>query len=244
MTMDDGGPPGLEVCVLGTFGIRAQGHRLPALAGVSQRLLALLGVRDRVMMRGVVAATLWPDASEAHAQSSLRSALGRLGGVAREAVRVTPHELVLADGVAVDLRAARALVRRLLESAAPLHDTDLGMDSVRTLSEDVLPGWYDDWVLVDGEEWRQLRLHALETLADELSAIGRYGEALSAAGAAVRADPLRESAHAAVVRVHVAEGNRSEALREVASYRELLGHELRLEPTSRLQELIDGFEPS
>jgi DNA-binding SARP family transcriptional activator len=242
MTMDDVGPAGFEVCVLGTFGFRAQGDRLPALAGGSQRLLALLSVRDRVMTRGAVAGTLWPEASEDHAHASLRSALGRLSRVAREAVVVTPLELVLADGVAVDLRAARALAHRLLASAASLDEADLGVDVVPTLSADVLPGWYEDWVLVEGEEWRQLRLHALESLADVLSSIGRYGEAASAAGAAVRVDPLRESARAAVMRVHLAEGNRSEALREFASYRDLLGTELGLEPTSRLQDLIDGLE--
>jgi hypothetical protein len=41
------------------------------------------------------------------------------------------------------------------------------------------------------------------------------------------------------LRVHVGEGNQSEALREFARYAVLLHDELGLEPTSRLRALID-----
>jgi DNA-binding SARP family transcriptional activator len=66
----------------------------------------------------------------------------------------------------------------------------------------LFPGWYDDWVLLERERLRRLRLHALEVLADKLVREGRYGEAVQATYAAVRTEPLRESAHRAVVRVH------------------------------------------
>jgi hypothetical protein len=71
---------------------------------------------------------------------------------------------------------------------------------------ELLPGWYEDWVLVERKRLRQLRMHALEALAEKLTEAGRYGVAMPAAYAAVRADPVRESAHRAVVRVHLAEG--------------------------------------
>lgn len=242
MAKGEPGPADLEISVLGTFGFCARHDRVPTLAGGSQRLLALLSVRDRVMTRSRVAVTLWPDASEDHAHSSLRSALGRLDPVSRDAVVITPLELVLADGVTVDLRAARALAHRLVEAPSSLTQTDLSADAVRILSTDVLPDWYDDWVLIEGEEWRQLRLHALETLANGLCGICRFGEAAVAAGAAVRVDPLRESARASAIRVHMAEGNRSEALREFARYRALLRAELGLDPTEKLRELLDGAD--
>ena len=92
------------------------------------------------------------------------------------------------------------------------------------------------------EGWRQLRLHALEALAARLTAAGRWGEAAGAAGAAVRAEPLRESAHAALIQVHLAEGNQSEAVREFARYRALLRAELGLDPTPRLGHLLQGLQ--
>ena len=106
----------------------------------------------------------------------------------------------------------------------------------------MLPDWYDDWVLVEAEEWRQLRLHALESLADRLLAERRFGESAGAALAAVRAEPLRETARGAVIRVHLAEGNQSEALAEFARYRTLLQAELGLEPTARLRDLVRDLQ--
>ena len=58
----------------------------------------------------------------------------------------------------------------------------------------------------------------------------------------MRVEPLRESARAAVIRVHLAEGNQSEALREFARYRTLLRAELGLEPTEQLHRLVAELE--
>jgi len=228
----------LEVSVLGTFRFWAQGNALPAVRGGSQRLLALLGLRDRALTRASVAGTLWPESSEDHAYSSLRSALGRLSRMTRDAVLVTPLDLCLADEVTVDIRQSRALAHRLLDPTSQLGDVDLNSDAATALSVDVLPDWYDDWVMVEAEEWRQLRLHALEALADRLLGEDRFGEAGGAALSAVRAEPLRESARAALIRVHLAEGNQSEALSEFGRYETLLQTELGLEPTPHLCELI------
>ena len=242
MSAGDSATASLEVCVLGTFRFWAEGSALPAVLGGSQRLLALLSLRDRALMRASVAGTLWPESTEEHAYSSLRSALGRLSRMTRVAVVVTPLDLCLADDVTVDIRESRALAHRLLDPGATLSEADLSAHAIAALSLDVLPDWYDDWVLVEAEEWRQLRLHALEALADRLLNERRFGEATGAALAAVRAEPLRESARALVIRIHLAEGNQSEALAEFNRYRALLRAELGLEPTPRLCELVADLQ--
>jgi DNA-binding SARP family transcriptional activator len=242
MGAGDSATSSLEVRVLGTFRFWAQGSALPAVLGGSQRLLALLGLRDRALMRASVAGILWPESTEDHAYSSLRSALGRLSRLTRDAVVVTPLDLCLADDVSVDIRESRALAHRLLDRGRAPAAPDLSSEAIAALSLDVLPDWYDDWVLVEAEEWRQLRLHALDALAERLLAEGRFGEATGAALAAVRAEPLRESARALVIRVHLAEGNQSEALAEFARYSTLLRDELGLEPTARLRQLVAGLQ--
>jgi SARP family transcriptional regulator, regulator of embCAB operon len=94
-------------------------------------------------------------------------------------------EVGLAEGVAVDVRHARVLARRLLDPTVTSDVSEFGMAAVMALSPDLLPDWHDDWVLIEAEDWRQLRVHALEVLAARLIAVGRWGEAASAAGAAV-----------------------------------------------------------
>jgi DNA-binding SARP family transcriptional activator len=182
------------------------------------------------------------DASEHHAYTNLRSALARLHTTARKALAVSKLELGLAQGVTVDLRHAQALARRLLDPAVTPDRSELGSAAVPVLSAELLPDWYDDWVLIEAEDWRQLRLHALEALAARLLALRRWGEAAGAAGAAVRAEPLRESSRATLIQVHLAEGNQSEAVPEFSRYRALLAAELGLVPTHRLHELIQQLQ--
>jgi DNA-binding SARP family transcriptional activator len=140
--------------------------------------------------------------------------------------------------VTVDLWDARELADRLLDPTWDPSSGGPGREAVPALSAELLPDWYDEWALVEGEDWRQLRLHALEVLADDLTSQGKYGDAAAAALAAVRAEPLRESPRAALIRVHIAEGNPTEALREFGRYGELLMLELGVEPTERLQALV------
>jgi len=231
--------PPFAVTVLGQFRL-LRGVDVVRVPRASQRLLAFLALHDRIVERAALAGALWPEASEPRAYSSLRAALSRLQSTARMALGASQLELGLAQGVIVDIHGARALARRLLDPAVPPGPGDLGSSAVVALSADLLPDWYDDWVLVEAEDWRQLRLHALEALTDHLAAAGRWGEAAGAARAAVRGEPLRETSHAALIRVYLAEGNVSEAVREFTSYRALLHDELGLEPTPRLRGLIQN----
>jgi DNA-binding SARP family transcriptional activator len=106
------------------------------------------------------------------------------------------------------------------------------------LRGDLLPGWYDDWVLLERERLRQLRMHALEAVARRLGEAGRYGDALQAAYAAMRAEPLRESAHRIVIRLHLAEGNVCEARRAYEQFRVLLADELGVQPSEQMARLV------
>lgn len=214
-------------------------HAVPlVLPGSSQRLLAFLALQDRAVTRSATAGALWPEASEAHAHASLRSALSRLDAITRQALEVDFLDLRLAASVSVDIRDSRKLAQRLLIVDTQPSPTDLAVEAIQGLSSELLPDWYDDWVLLEAEGWHQLRLHALDALASRLTSVERYSDAIKAALAAIKADPLRESAHAALVSVHLAEGNQSEALVAYERYAGLLRVELGIEPTMRLQDLV------
>ena len=230
------------VSVLGGFHLWWSGSIQAGIPRATQRLLAFLALHGGVTSRAAVAGTLWPNSTETHAYSNLRSALARLECRCRRILQASRLDLGLAEGVTVDIRHAQTLARRLLDSAVTPKQSDLSSAAVLALSGDLLPGWYDDWVLIEAEDWRQLRLHALEALAGRLTAARRWGEAAEAAGAAVRTEPLRETAHAALIQVHLAEGNQSEAMREFTRYRALLHAELGLEPTLQLRRLIEGLQ--
>jgi len=231
-----------QLSVLGGFVFSVGGDALLGISAGSQRLLAFLALRDHAVTRNEVAGTFWPESTDQRAGASLRTALSRLDGPSRGAVKVTAIDLGLGEGVAVDVRRSEALAHRLIDRYAEASDDDISSPAVLSLSNDVLPGWYNDWAVIAAEDWHQLRLHALEAVATRLTAAGRLAEAANAALAAVRAEPLRESARAALIRVHMAEGNQSDALGEFERYRVLLHAELGIEPTSRLNALLSKLQ--
>lgn len=227
----------IRLTLLGRFSLTV-GESRPVLSPGPQRLLAFLALRGGAVKRAQVAGALWPEATEARAYGSLRSELWRLQGVARHAIDAGSHELRLAEHVRVDLRESFHLARRLLDSRSQPPELDVSPVSIAMLSADLLPDWHDEWVLMEAEHWRQLRLHALEALSARFRERGRYGEALDAAFAAVVAEPLRESANRAVIEAHLAEGNQSEGIRTFERYRDLLRNELGLDPTNHLERLL------
>jgi DNA-binding SARP family transcriptional activator/DNA-binding HxlR family transcriptional regulator len=231
----------IEISLLGSFGLRVDGARVGSLSVGSQRLLAFLALHDRSVARITMAGAMWPEVSDERAGISLRSALSRLDPATRDAILSASPGLSLAEAVIVDLRDGRALARRLVRSAGAAGDADISPAAISLLSLELLPDWYDDWVLAEAEDWRQLRMNALEAAADRLIAAGRLAEASSAARAAIKVEPLRESAHAALIRVHLAEGNQSEALRVFDRYRALLTSVLDLEPTPLIGSLVAGI---
>jgi DNA-binding SARP family transcriptional activator len=109
------------------------------------------------------------------------------------------------------------------------------------LAGELLPDWYDDWVLIERERFRQLRLHALDAFCESLTADGRYAGAVEAGQAAVAAEPLRESAHRLLIRAHLAEGNRDDAIRQYCFFRDILEAELGLAPSPQIEELVTSL---
>ncbi len=147
-------------------------------------------------------------------------------------IDVVDQQLRLPLDVAVDLREAEALARRALDNDAGEH-----VDP-SVLAHDLLPDWYDDWLLVERECFRQSRLRALDALCDRLTRADRLREALQAGLSSIAAEPLRESAHRALIRVHLADGNAVEAIRQYRFYQRLLTERLGLEPSDRMKELM------
>jgi len=150
-------------------------------------------------------------------------------------VEVTPSHLRLAAEVTVDYREAVDYARALLEEAGGGEALDRNPGC---LLRELLPGWWEDWVLVERERFRQLRLHGLEAHCRRLTRAGRFAQAVEAGLAAVAMEPLRESAHRLLISAHLAEGNRAEALRQYRAYQRLLREELALDPSPQIQTLL------
>lgn len=222
----------LKLQLLGEFVLVQEGRRLALPLG-AQRLVAFLALHGPTP-RPVVMGTLWQNVGERHARGCLRTTIWRLNRDEPRLVWPAGDALALRPEIAVDTRTFTTSARAILEGSA----SAAAEGGVLSILGDLLPGWYDDWVIFERERLRQLRLHALDALASRLAADGRYADALEAAIEGIRLEPLRESAHRVIIAIHLAEGNGAEALRHYDLFSELLGAELGIKPSLQLTNML------
>jgi DNA-binding SARP family transcriptional activator len=226
--------PGTTLTLLGSFELCCGGAAV-ALPIPAQRVLAFLALQARPLLRPYVAGVLWLESSDLQALGSLRSALWRIRRSGDGFVEARGQQLRLAPDVHVDVEDATEWASRLIDDRADPADEDGDLALVRG---EILPDWYDDWLVIERERFRELRAHALECLCERLMRARRFGRAMDVALAAVKDEPLRESAHRAVIKVCLAEGNRAHAVRHYRLYAKMLHTQLGLRPSKQTDDLL------
>jgi DNA-binding SARP family transcriptional activator len=223
----------IELLLLGGFELRA-GTRQVELPFRVQRLAAFLALANRRLHRAYVSGRLWLDATQDQAFGSLRAALWEARRFANPLVEATNTHVALSPFVVVDAHEFSACADRLLDEDT-VRWNDVGYLS--RMGNELLPDWYEDWVVEQRDQLRERRALALEAASAGLIREQRYAQASSAALAAITADPLRESAYELLICSYLASGNASGARRQF----ERLETRLRgigLQPTYRIENLM------
>jgi DNA-binding SARP family transcriptional activator len=223
----------MKLLLFDRFALR-EGEQDVSLPPQVQRLIGFIALR-RTVRRDEVRCALWPDTPDDRAGARLRTTLWRLGEPGRGVLKSTTNQLSLAENIDVDVTNWMALASRIIDQPSAVTSMDLG--SLRQCG-DLLPGWYDDWVLLERERTRQLQLHVLEIVAEQFIVLGRPAAALEFAMRALHMEEMRESAHRLVIRVHLAEGNVGEARRQFETCQRILRDELGVYPSDQLRGLI------
>jgi DNA-binding SARP family transcriptional activator len=226
--------------VLGAVRLAICGQPVP-IGESCQRLLVLLALKKGQLNRVHAAGLLWPEVSTGRANANLRSVIWRLQRCCESAVSASFSDVRLMPCVTVDLDVVSEVAVQLLDRSLDLDPEALKHAINCNFRDDIAPGLYDwEWLEVERDRHRQLRLHAMESLSEQLVKSGWYGAAVDAALGAVRADVYRESAQQMLIRAYLAEGNRLEARRRYDAYRNLLRKELDLEPSEQFLRLLNG----
>ncbi|MGH7390143.1 MAG: ATP-binding protein [Candidatus Rokuibacteriota bacterium] len=236
----------LSLRLLGGFEARlVPGGPLDLAKRKSQALLAYLAVGpNETQPRDTLTAIFWADVPREQARNSLRQTLFLLRRaftpVVPEVIRTEGDAVVVdRDSMAIDVvefeRLARTEGRQALEQAAALYGGDL----LAGLRIDAAS--FEDWLAPRRE---QLHTLALGVLQQQLGLRLKRGEAQPALETAARLltlDPLQESVHHAVMRLHAEQGNTAAALRQYEAYRATLRRELGREPGSDTRDLYHAI---
>ena len=231
----------LRVSLLGGFQARLEPDGpLSFRTRKAEALLAYLALRaGHAHRRESLAAFLWGDLRDEQARGSLRHALYEL----RKALAPAPGALrtqgdrVTIDPALIDLdvteltRLLDAGTPAALAQAAALYRGDL-LASLTVREEP-----WEAWVRDERERLRERALHGLARLLDHHRKVGALEAAIATARQLLELEPLEESVHRTLMRLHGQVGQRGAALRQYQHCVAVLRRELSVEPEAETRQL-------
>jgi DNA-binding SARP family transcriptional activator/predicted ATPase len=232
----------LEISLFGGLEVTRDGTPVEIPSQPAQLLLAYLVLNASTLhRRDRLAGLLWPDSDEIHARNNLRQALWRV----RKAIG---EEHILADRTSVGWNPDaeyRSDIAILAEGGTEDPSADALIRSVSVYDDILLPGFYDDWVLLEQERWQAVFEDRMQRLLDRLCDEARWREVLEWAERWIAHGHVPEPAYRALMLAHAALGDRASAAATFQRCTEVLAEELGVEPaaeTVALCQRIRGGE--
>ncbi|MDR6508956.1 bacterial transcriptional activator domain-containing protein [Arthrobacter oryzae] len=224
---------GFQLSLLQSWQLRL-GTDVVHVAARQQRLITALAINGP-RLRSYLVGLLWPECPESKALESLRVSMHLVSRQVPGLLVNGGAVLSLSDGVDVDLHRVRAQMRELSQFGLNGNVASC-LQQLRTA--ELLPGWYEDWVLFEQSRLRQDRLHAFQTIARQSLTRFDSESAVEASEAALEIEPLYESAVALLIRAEKQQGNYAAALRAFEKYRAKLKEDMGLMPSEAIRRLV------
>ena len=217
-------------------------------------LLAYLAVEaDRPHRREALAGLLWPDWPDRDALSNLRYALASLrrtiGDHTAEPpfLLITPHAIQFNPASDHWLDVAE-LERQITDSGCSVADGAKQVSAQSLYRGSFLAGFsigdaapFEEWALLRREQISLQVMSLLGNLAAYHEALGDYRAAQACAHQQIALEPWSEKAHRMLMRVLTLDGQRSAALHQYHTCRDLLRDELDVEPTEETVALFEAI---
>lgn len=229
---------GLELQLLGGFHLTVESVPRPGLEKTRwQALIAYLVLqRQTPVPRAQVAFALWPDTREAQALTNLRNLLHRLPEawpgcmqfihVERHTVQWQPQESWCCDVVDFEDRLAQAAHAR-----NPADERHCLLQAVTSYRGELLPGHWDEWLLIARRSVHQRYVEALERAAILCAADAEFTQAIRLVERLLAEDPLRETHYRWLMRLHLTNGDRAGALHTYYQCSRIVQRELGVPPS-------------
>ena len=237
----------LEIRLFG--GISVTLNNTPITGFISNKVLALLvylAVTQRSHQRDALAALLWGEMPEADAKNNLRQALANLRKL------VNDHLIITRDSVLFDTSIPHQLDTYKFEQTLHASRSQPAdgrfphwQAAIALYQGDFLAGFFvrdapdfEEWMLGQRVRYRELTLHTLHTLTEHHLSRGEYGRAIDSATRLLALDAWREEAHRQLMLAQFRSGQRSAALAQYETCRQLLEDELGVEPSAETEALL------
>jgi WD40 repeat protein/DNA-binding SARP family transcriptional activator len=237
----------LQIRFLGQFDVRVDGKTLAVPTRAAQSLFAFLvlnaGTPHR---REKLAGMLWPDTPDENARRSLRQELWRL----RKALAA--HSTDEANALAADELTVSFLpradfwfdVHQLEQPLAPDVPLNERINHVAVFQGELLPGFYQDWVLLERERVQVLYETQMRELLEHLILEKHWQSAVGWAEKWISFGQTPEAAYRALILTYAMLGDRAQAAAAYERCKIALEKDLSVEPSpeteSLYQEILRG----
>src|SRR6266571_4791850 len=156
--------------------------------------------------------------------STLQSPLSTVIVADRASVRLNP------EAFTTDVAEFQAALQAAKHGGGSAEQTDLLARAADLYPGELLPGYFDDWVLQERQWLAERYFQALGQLLAHLERASEFERALDYARRGVSADPLREEAQRDLIRLLAAVGQTAAALRQYQELERLLKEQLDTDP--------------
>jgi len=218
----------------------------------SKSLFAYLVVyKERTFTRAALAGKFWPEIEDVRAQRSLNTEIWRLRTMLKSS-GLEPDNFLFSDRDRVgfcrdsdhwvDVAEFHALTQSVtVRSVVPSHPHLLPSlrRAIVLYRGDFADGLFDEWCLVQREDYRVRLLAALETLLAAAMDEEHWDEGIAHGRRLLELDPLQEHVHRALMRCHFGLGNRPAALKQYGACERVLRDELQIEPMPETRQLFE-----
>jgi len=205
--------------------------------------------RQRPMTRAELADALWPDALPAAWETALNALVSKLRTLLKTIEKSAGITLTSAFGGYLLGVGDDTWIDR--EAAAEAIDEAEGLLRAKnwkgawapsniaaiTARQPFLGGEEGEWITGERVRLHGILVRALDCLSEIWLLNGEPSLALATTQESVALEPYRETGHQRLMRVHIALGNRAEALRAYESCRLLLANELGSDPSPETQKV-------
>ncbi len=247
----------LSLSLMGPFQAELDGRPATGIESNKVRaLLVFLAVEaDKPHARQSLAGLLWPDYTNRSALNNLRSALANLRQAIGDQQSQPPFLIINRDTIQFNSNSDHWLDLKCLQDLPGLTIEKLEQ-AVSACRGSFLEGFsltdsppFEEWLLYKREQTNRQTLGALQRLAVHYEGLGDYARTITYTRQRLELEPWDEDAHRQMMRVLACSGQRSAALMQYETCRQLLKDELGVEPgraTTTLYENIrdESYPPA
>jgi predicted ATPase len=227
----------LEARLIGKFDIQYDGKPVILSSRAAQSLFAyLILTAGTLHRREKLAGLLWPDESEQKARAFLRNEIWRI----RKALpRTSNVEYLLADNLTVGFNQSTVywLDAATLQNADDTASMDELINTLSNYRGELLPGFYEDWVVLEREHLQMLFEQQIACLVEMLEKQQRWQDIIEWAERWISFCQAPEAAYRSLIVAYDALGDQAKVVSTYERCKQAL-HQLDLKPSEQTRALV------